>query len=170
MCACMWCSVCQLSHCFCASEVTPTVLRTSDDVRALLCYRAAHGAKSGNEAVSSLRQPYRIFFTNDFLVLLSFEEKKAIMAAWQSQMTPATLRRSPCVSCSHNIPVGELVLVDVKKVPLHLLRNDCLPEHTFLCTYAFELYDHTILYPKGLEDPSCGVKRAWICAALAIQL
>ncbi|KAG1853838.1 hypothetical protein C8R48DRAFT_722528 [Suillus tomentosus] len=31
---------------------------------------------------------------------------------------------------------------------LHLLRNDCLPEHTLPYTYAFELHDRAMLYAR----------------------
>ena len=55
-------------------------------------------------------------------------------------------------SCAQNVPVGELVLVDVQKVPLHLPRNAACPS-TLSCTYAFDLYDRLILSPKGLQDP-----------------
>ncbi|KAG1763819.1 hypothetical protein EV702DRAFT_151513 [Suillus placidus] len=74
---------------------------------------------------------------HDFPIVLSFDDKKAIITEWQRQMSPAFLRRMPCACCAHNAPVGELVLVDVEKVPLHLLRNDCLPEHTLPRTYEF---------------------------------
>lgn len=42
--------------------------------------------------------------------------------------------------------------MDVKDVPLELLRNDCLPEHTLPCSYDIELYGWAILYWKGLKD------------------
>ncbi|KAG1886345.1 uncharacterized protein F5891DRAFT_1201130 [Suillus fuscotomentosus] len=87
-----------------------------------------------------------------FPILLSFDDKKSIIAEWQQQMSQTSLRRSPCACCAHNVPATELVLVDIQKVPLHLLRNDCLPEHTLPQTYAFELYERAILYPKGLQD------------------
>ncbi|KAG2158083.1 uncharacterized protein EDB93DRAFT_1238383 [Suillus bovinus] len=68
-------------------------------------------------------------------------------------MSPQSLRCGCCAICAHNICAHDLLCIDASNIPLHLLRNDCLPEHTLPRTYDFELYLRAILYPKGLVDP-----------------
>ncbi|KAG1905845.1 uncharacterized protein F5891DRAFT_1182904 [Suillus fuscotomentosus] len=88
-----------------------------------------------------------------FPVLLSFDDKKKIIIEWQQHMSADSLRHSACACCAHNVPVHNLALVKFDDVPLNLLRNDCLPEHTLPNSYALEVYQRAILYHKGLQDP-----------------
>jgi hypothetical protein len=88
----------------------------------------------------------------DFPAVLSFDAKLDIIGEWQQQMSTSALKRGCCAICAHNVLATELVLVDVALVPLHLLRNDCLPDYTLPSNYDFELYARAILYSKGLTD------------------
>jgi hypothetical protein len=67
-------------------------------------------------------------------------------------MSPESLRRGCCAVCAYNLCVKDLCCVDAGKIPFHLLQNDCLPDHTLLCTYDLELYGRAILYSKGLTS------------------
>ncbi|KAG2743634.1 hypothetical protein P692DRAFT_20745581, partial [Suillus brevipes Sb2] len=88
----------------------------------------------------------------DFPTLRTFAEKMGIIEQWQHEMSAQYQERGACAVCAHNICARELKSVDVHKVPLHLLRNDCLPEHTLPSTYDFDMYGRAVLYPKGMTD------------------
>ncbi|KAG2738983.1 hypothetical protein P692DRAFT_201849319 [Suillus brevipes Sb2] len=75
-----------------------------------------------------------------------------VMPNLRHLMSTSALKRGCCAICAHNVLASELVLVDVALVPLHLLRNDCLPDYTLPSNYDFELYARAILYSKGLTD------------------
>ncbi|KAG1874903.1 hypothetical protein F4604DRAFT_2008883 [Suillus subluteus] len=66
--------------------------------------------------------------------------------------------------------LGSLHLSIFRRCLLHLLRNDCLPEHTLPRTYAFELYDQAILYPKGLQElwAKTDLYLCWTCRSALI--
>ncbi|KAG1893083.1 uncharacterized protein F5891DRAFT_1131379 [Suillus fuscotomentosus] len=86
-----------------------------------------------------------------FPTVLSFDDKSDIIREWQQKMSPESLKR-------------ELRSVEAAKIPLHLLRNDCLPEHTLPCTYDLELYGRAILYAKGLT--SCwSLSEMYMCSS-----
>ncbi|KAG1836164.1 hypothetical protein DFJ58DRAFT_189092 [Suillus subalutaceus] len=54
--------------------------------------------------------------------------------------------------CAYNLCAKDLLCAEAGKIPLHLLRNGCLPEHTLPRTYDLELYSQVILYLKGLTS------------------
>lgn len=89
----------------------------------------------------------------NFPVILSSDDKLDIIREWQHQMSPESLKRGCCAVCAYNICAKDLLCVEAAKIPLHLLRNDCLPEHTLPRTYDLELYGRAILYAKGLTSP-----------------
>ncbi|KAG1747388.1 hypothetical protein EDB19DRAFT_303084 [Suillus lakei] len=89
----------------------------------------------------------------NFPVILSSDDKLDIIREWQHQMSPEPLKRGCCAVCAYNICAKDLLCVEAAKIPLHLLRNDCLPEHTLPRTYDLELYGRAILYAKGLTSP-----------------
>ncbi|KAG2744810.1 hypothetical protein P692DRAFT_201841410 [Suillus brevipes Sb2] len=60
-------------------------------------------------------------------------------------MDSQSLKRGCCAVCAHNLCAKDLRCVAVEKVPLDLLQNDCLPEHTLPQTYDFELCCRAIL-------------------------
>ncbi|KAG1889740.1 uncharacterized protein F5891DRAFT_1131771 [Suillus fuscotomentosus] len=79
-------------------------------------------------------------------------------------MSPESLKRGCCAVCAHNVCAQELRSVEAAKIPLHLLRNDCLPEHMLPCTYDLELYGRAILYAKGLT--SCwSLSEMYMCSS-----
>ncbi|KAG1784390.1 uncharacterized protein HD556DRAFT_1435457 [Suillus plorans] len=85
-----------------------------------------------------------------FPTVLSFNDKSDIICEWQQKMSPESLKRGCCAVCAHNVCTQELCSVEAAKIPLHLLRNDYLPEHTLPCTYDLELYGRAILYAKEM--------------------
>jgi hypothetical protein len=88
----------------------------------------------------------------DFPTVRTFAEKVDIIKEWHHSMSSGMQQRGACAVCAHNVCIKELKSVSSCKVPLHLLRNDCLPAHTLPQSYDFELYDRAILYPKGLSN------------------
>ncbi|KAG1821307.1 hypothetical protein EV424DRAFT_861670 [Suillus variegatus] len=87
-----------------------------------------------------------------FPTICTMADKIRIIAEWQDKMSPANQTRGACAVCAYNVRAAELVSVAVTRIPLILLQNECLPEHTLPRTYDFELYGRAILYPKGMTD------------------
>lgn len=89
---------------------------------------------------------------SQFPIICTMADKTRIIAEWQEHMSLANQKRGVCAVCAHNVCASDLVSVETSRLSLCLLQNECLPEHTLSCSYDFELYSHTILYPKGMID------------------
>ncbi|KAG1877459.1 hypothetical protein F4604DRAFT_1880415 [Suillus subluteus] len=76
-------------------------------------------------------------------------------------MSQETQHRGACTVCAHNVCIKQLQNVSASKVPLHLLRNDCLPAHTLPClSNCWALADlqichqcHVVLISKHPHQP-----------------
>ncbi|RDX47456.1 hypothetical protein OH76DRAFT_1354191, partial [Lentinus brumalis] len=79
--------------------------------------------------------------------------RRSIIEDWQQHVNIDSLELVPCAVCARRIEASEISLVDPESFDLSLLRNDALPEAVLPTTYAFELYDNALLYPKGMADP-----------------
>ncbi|KAG2079451.1 uncharacterized protein F5147DRAFT_749549 [Suillus discolor] len=88
----------------------------------------------------------------EFPSIRTFEEKRDIIMQFQAEMSPEALKQGACAVCAHNLLISDLHCVDIHKVPLHLLHNDCLPEHMLPHSYDLEMYSRAILYPKGMKS------------------
>ncbi len=79
--------------------------------------------------------------------------RRSIIDDWQRNMTSEHLRLVACAVCARRTAEGDVCQVPPEAFDLSLLRNDALPAAVLPTTYAFDLYDCALLYPKGMSDP-----------------
>lgn len=65
-----------------------------------------------------------------FPMICTMANKICIIVKWQEQMSPANQKRGVCAICAHNVYASDLVSIEVSRLPLSLLQNECLPEHS----------------------------------------
>lgn len=84
------------------------------------------------------------------LEIASDDLRLSIIDEWQSAFSTASMRRRGCAVCARLCPEANMVHLDPFKVPLHVLRNDELPEYLRPKEYNMAAYDMAILHPPGL--------------------
>ncbi|KAG2110989.1 uncharacterized protein F5147DRAFT_772251 [Suillus discolor] len=65
-----------------------------------------------------------------FPMICTMADKMRIIAEWQERMSPANQKRGACAVCAHHVRASDLVPVEVSRLPLSLLQNECLPERS----------------------------------------
>ncbi|PPQ71220.1 hypothetical protein CVT26_010999 [Gymnopilus dilepis] len=83
-----------------------------------------------------------------------YQTKLAIVKEWEVETSAEKLGMVVCASCSKRIPRLESVWVAGDSIPLHLLRNEHLPDHLLPRSYDLDVYEKALLNPKGLEFTS----------------
>ncbi|TFK90039.1 hypothetical protein K466DRAFT_574462 [Polyporus arcularius HHB13444] len=91
--------------------------------------------------------------TTSFLPVVDDALKRVIIEDWQNTVTTENLRLLPCAVCARRTPAHNIHLIHPSDLDLSLLRNDTLPQAVIPTTYAYELYDYALLYPKAMTDP-----------------
>ncbi|RPD64416.1 hypothetical protein L226DRAFT_460877, partial [Lentinus tigrinus ALCF2SS1-7] len=76
-----------------------------------------------------------------------------IIEEWQRTFSTENFKLLPCAACARRTQSHDIELIHPRDIDLTLLRNDALPPAVVPTTYAFDLYDRAILYPKGMSDP-----------------
>ncbi len=79
--------------------------------------------------------------------------RRSIIEDWQQNVNSDHLKLVACAVCARRTPGDDVRAVNPDEFDLSLLRNDALPTAVQPTTYAFDLYDNALLYPKGMSDP-----------------
>ncbi|KAI0717708.1 hypothetical protein C8T65DRAFT_571452, partial [Cerioporus squamosus] len=87
-----------------------------------------------------------------YLPIVDDALQRFIVSDWQRTVTTANLRLLPCAVCARRSPATDIVSVHPQDFDLSLLRNDALPPTVYPSTYAFNVYQNALLYPKGMAD------------------
>lgn len=90
---------------------------------------------------------------NTYLRVVDEALRRSIIRDWQQTLSTDTIRPIPCAVCARRTPQVDIVTVRPSDIDLTLLRNDALPPCTLPTTYAFDLYERALLYPKAMSDP-----------------
>ncbi|KAI0713872.1 hypothetical protein C8Q76DRAFT_619824, partial [Earliella scabrosa] len=76
--------------------------------------------------------------------------KQAILKEWEHAMSVEQLTQLVCAVCARMVDREKIVIVNPRKINLHLLQNNNLPRHLKPTSYAFDIYDQAILHPRGM--------------------
>lgn len=82
----------------------------------------------------------------------TWDEKLAIISAWQKEVSQDANRIVVCAVCAFACRPDQIVVVAGGRVNLSLLRNDCVPSHAMPRSYNLHAYDQAILHAAGLLD------------------
>ena len=91
--------------------------------------------------------------TTSHLKEVSERAKADMIHEWQQDMDVGRFLRRTCAVCSELKFYHNIERIHASEVPLHLLKNEDLPENLRPVSYNEDAYDRAILDPEGLEDP-----------------
>lgn len=89
---------------------------------------------------------------DDYLEIADWGLKKTIISEWEEATKTDAQKRLVCAVCARRTLSSEISSLPASVFPLHLLRNDELPEKVMPTTYNFTAYNRALLHPSGLEN------------------